>query len=120
MPRPPRATSCRLHHITSRGNNRRSMYEDVQDRETFYRILGSAIEESPLLCHEDVLMGNHFHLFLEGPIEAVSTLMWRVNHRYAVAYNNRHGRINHLLGRRFMARRSPTGVARVPSPSTSR
>src|SRR3954453_8368606 len=101
MPRPPRATVCRLHHITSRGNNRRSMYEDLQDRETFYRILGDAIEESPVLCHEDVLMGNHFHLFLEGPIDAVSALMWRVNHRYAVAYNLRHGRINHLLGRRF-------------------
>ena len=77
------------------------MYEDVQDRETFYRILANAIEKSPLLCHEDVLMGNHYHLFLEGPIEAVSTLMWRVNHQYAVAYNTRHGRINHLLGRRF-------------------
>ena len=77
------------------------MYEDAPDRETFYGILGRAVERSAVLCHEDVLMGNHYHLFLEGAIEDVSALMWRVNHRYALAYNDRHERINHLLGRRF-------------------
>lgn len=101
MPRPPRDTTWRFHHITSRGNNRRSMYEDVHDRETFYGILADAICESSVLCHADVLMGNHYHLLLEGAMGDVSALLWWVNHRYALAYNRRHGRINHLVGRRF-------------------
>jgi REP element-mobilizing transposase RayT len=75
----------------------------VDDRQTFYRILGRAVQESPVLCHADVLMGNHYHLFLEGAIEDVSALLWRVNHRYALAYNECHERINHLFGRRFHA-----------------
>lgn len=104
MPRRPRsATTCRLHHVTSRGNNRRSMYEDVDDRERFYGILELAIAGSRVLCHQDVLMGNHFHLVLEGAIDDVSMLMWRLNNRYALSYNRRHGRINHLLGARFHA-----------------
>jgi putative transposase len=101
MPRPPRATTCVLHHITSRGNNRRSIYEDAGDRERFYGILAGALADTTLLCHQDVLMGNHYHIVLEGPIEEVSALMWAVNHRYAVAYNARHERVDHLFGKRF-------------------
>jgi len=102
MPRPPRFTTCRLHHVTARGNNRRSIYEDLIDREHFYGILFSALRRRCRVeCHADVLMGNHFHLLLGGAIEDVSMLMWEVNHRYAVAYNVRHERINHLFGRRF-------------------
>ena len=71
MPRPRRATDCRLHHVTTRANNRRQMYEDVDDRETFYGILGRALARSTVLCHVDVLMGNHYHLVLEGAIEDV-------------------------------------------------
>ena len=42
---------------------------------------------------------------------AVSALMWFVSHRYALAYNQRHGRLNHLLGRRFHASDVPDGRA---------
>jgi putative transposase len=101
MGRACRGDICGVHHITSRGNNRRSIYEDVADRETFYGILDQAFERTAVICHLDVLMGNHFHLLLEGAMADVSDLMWRVNHRYALAYNARHGRIDHLFGRRF-------------------
>ncbi len=110
MPRPPRATPCRLHHITSRGNNRGPMYEDAADRDQFYAILARAIGQSPVLCHLDVLMGNHYHLLLEGAIEDVSALMWQVNYRYALAFNGRHERVNHLVGSRFHA--TPVADAR--------
>jgi hypothetical protein len=94
----------------SRGNNRSSMYQDVDDRRAFYGILGRAIRRSQVLCHGDVLMGNHFHLFLEGAMADISVLMWRVNHQYALAYNARHERINHLVGQRF--RSSPVADLR--------
>jgi REP element-mobilizing transposase RayT len=101
VPRACRRDDCRLHHITSRGNNRRSIYEDVGDRETFYDLLDKAVERTEVLCHLDVQMGNHYHLLIEGAMGDVSDFVWRLNHRYAVAYNARHGRINHLFGRRF-------------------
>ena len=77
------------------------MYEDVEDRQVFYAILARAIARSSVLCHLDVLMGNHYHLLLEGAIEDVSALMWDVNYRYALAFNTRYERVNHLVGRRF-------------------
>lgn len=108
MPRRPRCqTDCRLHHITSRGNNRRSMFEDPEDRERYYRLLDEGIATYRVECHQDVQMGNHVHLLLEADMADVSKLMWFVNHRYAIGYNKRHGRINHLVGRRFHASEIP-------------
>ena len=52
-------------------------------------------------------MGNHVHLLLEGDMADVSEVLWFVSHRYALAYNQRHGRVNHLLGRRFYASEVP-------------
>ena len=110
-PRPRRHSSYRLHHITTRGNNRRSIFEDAEDRERFYDLLDVGISASEVRCHQDVQMGNHVHLLLEGEMTAVSALMWFVSHRYALAYNQRHGRLNHLLGRRFHASDVPDGRA---------
>jgi hypothetical protein len=56
---PPRATTCRLHHITARGNNRRSIYEDLIDREHFYGILHAALRRRRRVeRHADVLSGS--------------------------------------------------------------
>ena len=52
-------------------------------------------------------MGNHVHLLLEGLMTEVSKLLWFVSHRYARAYNQRHGEENHLHGRRFHASEVP-------------
>ncbi len=112
MPRRPRShTDCRFHHITTRGNNRRSMFEDDEDRECFYDLLDTGIAARRVECHQDVQMGNHVHLLLEGAMAEISTLMWFVSHRYALAYNQRHGRVNHLLGRRFHASEVPDASA---------
>ncbi len=106
-----RQTDCRLHHITTRGNNRRMIFEDAGDWRLFYALLDTAIAEHEVECHADVLMGNHVHLLLAGPIAAVSEVMWCVCQRYAVAYNERHGRTNHLLGGRFHSSDVPDAAA---------
>jgi REP element-mobilizing transposase RayT len=112
MPRRPRRhTDCRFHHITTRGNNRRSMFEDAVDRERFYALLDTGITSHHVECHQDVQMGNHVHLLLEGAMAEISKLLWFVSHRYACAYNQRHGRINHLIGRRFHASEVPDRYA---------
>jgi hypothetical protein len=79
------------------------MYDDLEDREAFYGIVRRAITRSAVVCHLDVLMGNHYHLFLEGAMEDVSDVMWQINYRYSLTYNARHKRINHLCGQRFHA-----------------
>ena len=121
MPRRPRRhTDCRMHHITTRGNNRRSMFEDADDRERFYGLLDAGVATYEVECHQDVQMGNHVHLLIEGEMAEVSQLLWFVSHLYARAYNRRHGRINHLVGRRFHASEVPDHAPPAPYRSTSR
>ena len=102
MPRRPRReTDCRLHHITTRGNNRRSMFEDADDRERFYDLLHVGLAAHNLECHQDVQMGNHVHLLLGGRdhrrLDADVVREPPVRARLQPAPR----RINHLLGRRF-------------------
>lgn len=112
MPRRPRRqTDCRLHHVTTRGNNRQAIFEDPADRERFYDLLHVGLAANDVDCHQDVLMGNHVHLLLEGDMVDVSAVMWFVSHRYALGSNQRSGRINHLLGRRFYASEIPDARA---------
>lgn len=110
MGRPRRTSTCLLHHITGRGNNRGALYADGDDRERFYDILARALAPVDVECHHDVQMGNHYHLLLGGPIEAVSEVMWRLNYRHALTYNRRYGRTDHLLGKRFFSSPVPGAV----------
>jgi REP element-mobilizing transposase RayT len=87
------------------------MFEDREDHERFYGLLDDGIATHHVECHQDVQMGNHVHLLLEGAIADVSKLLWFVSHRYALAYNRRHGRVNHLVGRRFHASDVPDPYA---------
>jgi REP element-mobilizing transposase RayT len=100
--------------VTTRGNNRQEIFEAPVDRERFYDLLQVGLAANNIDCHQDVLMGNHVHLLLEGDMADVSNVLWFVSHRHALASNQRRGRINHLLGRRFYASEVPdTRAARA-------
>jgi hypothetical protein len=109
-----------LHHITTRGNNRRSIFEDDDDRHRFYDLLDEGVAAHDVECHQDVLMGNHVHLLVGGDIAEISGLLWFVSHRYALAYNKRHGRLNHLFGRRFHSSEVPDAPAARAVPGSAR
>ena len=112
MPRRPRRRTDRgLQHVTTRGNDRQPIFADTEDRERFYQLLDAGVSTYGVRCHQDVQMGNHVHLLLEGAMAEISTLLWFVSHRYARSYNRRHGRSNHVLGRRFYAAAVPDRYA---------
>jgi REP element-mobilizing transposase RayT len=87
------------------------MFEDATDRERYYALLDEGVATYAVEVHQDVQMGNHVHLLVEAEMADVSKLMWFVNHRYALGYNKRHGRLNHLVGRRFHASAIPDRCA---------
>ena len=55
-----------------------------------------------------VLMRNHYHLLLRIGERGLSDGMHDLNHCYAVTFNARHGRINHVFGKRFWNRELTT------------
>ena len=53
------------YHVTARGNERRAIYRDDQDRRHFLELVGETAERFNLAVHAYVLMDNHYHLLME-------------------------------------------------------
>jgi len=80
------------YHVTCRGNERREIYKDEEDREVFKKKLKQSLE-----------MSNHFHLLIQTPQGNLSEFMRHFNISYTSAYNRRHHRIGHLYQGRYKA-----------------
>ena len=90
-------------HITSRGNERRSVFLEDEDCEQFLALLGKVAEDFNWRVYTFVLMGNHYHLMLETPEPTLSRGMRQLNGVYTLGFNRRHGRVGHLFQGRFKA-----------------
>jgi len=90
-------------HVTSRGNERREIFREDEDRERFLKTLAEVVKRFRWRVHAYVLMGNHYHLLLETPEPTLSRGMRHLNGVYAQGFNRRHGRDGHLLQGRFKA-----------------
>lgn len=90
-----------VYHITARGNEKKSIFLDVHDREAFLKIIAQVKNRFHWLFHSYVLMGNHYHLLVETPEANLSRGMRQLNGVYTRAFNKRHGRIGHLFQGRF-------------------
>ncbi len=92
-----------IHHVTSRGNERRPIFVDDRDREMFLQFLGQAVVRFGWSVSAYVLMTNHFHLLVQTPEPNLSRGMHWLNTAYVVWFNRRHERSGHLYGGRFKA-----------------
>jgi REP element-mobilizing transposase RayT len=89
------------YHVGTRGNNKRSIYVDDRDRELFMFALRRIARKFGWLFYAYCLMGNHYHLVVQIGEAGISRGMCELNTWYAINYNARHNRTNHLFGRRF-------------------
>ncbi|MBI4369716.1 MAG: transposase [Elusimicrobia bacterium] len=90
-----------LYHAMSRGNERKPIFRDDQDRNKFLEILGDAQKTYGLIIHAYVLMTNHYHFLLETPHANLSLAMRQINGVYTRYYNWRWKRSGHLFQSRF-------------------
>ena len=51
-----------LHHIIVRGIERRKIFKDNADRQSFIARLGDILSDSQTPCYAWALIPNHFHL----------------------------------------------------------
>ena len=56
-----------LYHVTARGNERRAIFRDDDDRRLLLSTLEEACAEYGLRLHAYCLMPNHYHLLAETP-----------------------------------------------------
>jgi putative transposase len=92
-----------LHHVTSRGNERRPIFFDDLDRSMFLTFLGQAVRRFGWSLSAYVLMTNHFHLVVQTPEANLSRGMHWLNTVYVVWFNRRYQRSGHLYQGRFKA-----------------
>lgn len=90
-----------LYHITSRGNERKSIFLDDENRTRFLEILREYHDRYGILIHSYVLMGNHYHLILETPQGNLLKVMHGINGRYTGYFNRRYERSGHLFQGRY-------------------
>jgi REP element-mobilizing transposase RayT len=90
-----------LHHIIVRGIERRNIFKDNADRQSFIERLGDILSDSQTPCYAWALMPNHFHLLLETGLTPIATIMRRLLTGYAVYFNRRYRRWGHLFQNRY-------------------
>jgi REP element-mobilizing transposase RayT len=89
------------YHLTARGNERRPIYRDDQDRRHFCELLEAMVSQFNLVLHAFVLMDNHYHLLVELREANLSRAAQWLNLSYSVWFNRRHGRSGHLFQGRY-------------------
>lgn len=92
-----------LYHITSRGNERKPVYKDDDDRRVFLDTLLGVNKRYNWICHAYCLMNNHYHLIIETPDGNLSRGMRQLNSVYTQQFNKRHKRVGHIYQGRYKA-----------------
>ncbi|MGD9782584.1 MAG: transposase [Kiritimatiellia bacterium] len=104
MARKPRALfEGGIYHVTSRGNDRQTIFRDTQDRERFLDRLAESAQDYQIRIYLFCLMPNHFHLLLETPLGNLDRFMGSLLTGYSVYFNRRHQRVGHLVQGRYGA-----------------
>ena len=93
-----------FHHVVTRGNNRRRIFEDDVDRWFFCTTVERIAKKYGWTILAYCLMDNHYHLVLTVGEQGLAGGMCELNTACALNYNARHGRVNHLFGKRYWNR----------------
>jgi|SRR5581483_3482578 len=99
------------YHVFARGNERRALYRDDNDRIAFLELVAAAAERFAWSLLAYCLMTNHYHLILRTSEANLAAGMHWLNAVYAQRFNRRHGRVGHLFQGRYRARLIQDGDA---------
>jgi putative transposase len=76
--------------VWQRGNNRRTIFTDSEDRTLFLDLLQNTARKRSWQCLSYCLLGNHFHLVVETAEPTLGVGMRDIGSRYAQLFNERH------------------------------
>jgi len=101
------------HHVTQRGNFRRDVFHDDEDRETYLDLLATAAADAQLQILGYCLLSNHVHLVVIPEREDAMALTFRrVHGSYSRWLNIRFRRLGHAWQSRPYSPRSEPVPAR--------
>ncbi|MDI6758928.1 MAG: transposase [Candidatus Omnitrophota bacterium] len=90
-----------LQHIIGRGIERKAIFKEEAEKETFLKQIKGNLTKSSMRCYAWSVMDNHFHLLLETGNTGLPEFMRRLLTSYAVYYNIKHVRSGYLFQNRY-------------------
>jgi REP element-mobilizing transposase RayT len=90
-----------LYHILSRGNERRPIFKDTEDKIVFLELVEEMASRFNLDIYAYVLMNNHYHLLIKTNNDNLSKSMQWFGATYTRRFNVKHRRTGHLFQGRF-------------------
>ncbi len=91
------------YHVYNRGNEKRTVFHDDDDRRLFLDLLFESSELFNAAVHAYALMPNHFHLLLVTREANLGAFMQRFQNKFIKHYNARHDRVGHIFQDRYKA-----------------
>ncbi|MBP2661400.1 MAG: transposase like protein, partial [Firmicutes bacterium] len=102
MPRQGRQLSeSKIYHVMIRGNARKNIFLDDEDKNRFIEILSEKNKERKFVIYAYCLMDNHVHLLINEGSDEIGRIMKRINISYAYYFNKKYVRTGHLFQDRF-------------------
>jgi len=92
-----------LHHVMTRGVEKRAIFLDDADRADFVRRLGKCTHETGMSVLAWALMPNHIHLLTRTGRTPLSRFMQKLLTGYAVRFNAANDRVGPLFQGRYKA-----------------
>lgn len=90
------------HHISQRGNNKQTVFFDIEDRKLYLKLLKKYSKECKCKIHSYCLMTNHVHLLLTPEKkESLAKAMQKISLRYTQHINKKYNRSGRLWECRF-------------------
>ncbi len=91
------------YHVMARGNRREDIFLDDDDHRFFLATLAEACGMTGWRVHAWVLMGNHYHLFIQTPEPNLVAGMCWLQNTFTRRFNIRHGQWGRVFGDRYKA-----------------
>lgn len=102
MPRGPRIDfPGAIHHVYARGIEKRDIFLDDVDRDSFLHRVGGNLPRWGIRCPAWSLMPNHFHLLLQSDNGSLPSFMQCLLTGFSKYFNDRHKRVGHLFQNRY-------------------
>lgn len=90
-----------FYHITSRGNRKKRIFNDINDYNKFLEYTKQAKEKYNFYLYAYCLMSNHYHFLLETTRANLSQIMHYLNGSYTMYYNIKRQGHGHVFQGRY-------------------
>ncbi|RCX21057.1 REP element-mobilizing transposase RayT [Anaerobacterium chartisolvens] len=102
MPRYSRVLSeTKIYHIMLRGNNRRKIFADDEDKDKIISTLHEKKRDGGFLIYAYCVMDNHIHLVIKQESDCLSRIVKRIGISYAYYFNKKYRHTGHVFHDRF-------------------